>query len=228
MLKLSPNQRSSMSKPIKFSHNIASMQLKESDEGEIILPSEVSLINFNGTLRQFIILARRLTSHEYLDNFKNTEVMDVRKLTYVPPGFTPIETNFPYIGMTLKILPSNQDLSSFSKLEGEKFFSYLISIIGHSEMPNQRGTRCAFIQNFKQNKTLEFGDVFESKILLGTSIFFNDYRVKTNYPNCHEVLFDICQKIYEGILSEFPNLEIEINSYTLENENDEALSDLKA
>lgn len=207
-----------MSKPIKFSHNIESMQLKEHEKGEIILPSEVSLINFNGTLRQFLILSRRLTSHDALEHFKETEAMDVRKLNYVPPGFIPIETDFPYIGMTLKVLPNNQNLAEFAKHEGESFFSFLINAVGNSDMPNQKGTRCAFIQNFQNKNTLEYGNIFESKILLGTSIFFNDYRVKTNFPNSHESLFDICKRLYESILQKFPHLEIEINAYTLENE----------
>lgn len=209
-----------MSKPQKFSHDIKSMLLMADDEGEILLPSEVKLINFTGTIRQFTVLSRRLCSVDAINAFSQKEQMNVRHLSYIPPGLIAIKNSIPFIGLNLKFKPSDPDLDikTFVTNEGEEFFDFLIDIIGNSNIKNHKGTRCAFIKNFYTTSSIDYGELCETKILLGTSIFFNDYRVKTNFPNTQEVLLDICHDIYEQILNRFPHLEIELQSYTLEDE----------
>lgn len=210
-----------MNQPVRFVHDVRTMLLDESDQGEIILPSEVKLINFTGTIRQFTILSRRLCSVEAINSFSQREVMNTRHLSYIPPGLIAIKNSIPFIGLNLKFKPSDPkvELKSFIENHGEKFFDFLIQIIGYSNIKNHQGTRCAFIKNFYSTNTLDYGELMETKILLGTSIFFNDYRVKTNFPNTQEVLLDICHDIYTNILNNFPNIEIELQSYTLEGEN---------
>lgn len=208
-----------MSKPVKYAHDIKSMLLKAEDDGEIILPSEVKLINFSGTVRQFTVLARRLCSVEAINSFSQREQMNIRHLTYIPPSLIAINNNIPFIGLNLKFKPSSMSIKDWVDQDGEKFFDFLIDIIGNSKIKNHKGTRCAFIKNFYTTSTMDYGELLETKILLGTSIFFNDYRVKTNFPNTQEVLLNICHDIYEQILNEFPHLEVELQSYTLEDEN---------
>lgn len=208
-----------MKTPIKYSHDVKSMLLSAEDEGEIILPSEVKLINFSGSVRQFTVLSRRLCSVEAINDFSKREQMNIRHLTYIPPSLIAIKNNVPFIGLNLKFKPSDMTIKDWADKDGETFFDFLIDIIGNSNIKNHKGTRCAFIKNFYSTTTMEYGELLETKILLGTSIFFNDYRVKTNFPNTQEVLLNICHDIYEQILQKFPNLEVELQSYTLEEEN---------
>jgi hypothetical protein len=197
---------------------LQSMNMQGNEKGEIILPSEQGMINFAGTLHQFIVLATRLTSFSSLDFFSKSEPISVRNLTYIPPELTPIKSTVPYVGLVLKVLPTDCSLAEFAKNEGEFFFKFLIDITGFSNFNNHQGHRCAFIQNFHEISTVEYGNILEAKILLGTSIFYDDYKVKTNFPNSYEILFDICKDIYSKILNKYPSLEIEINTYTLEND----------
>lgn len=203
---------------MKYSHDVEAMNMKSHDLGEVVLPSEVDNIHFPGTLRQFMILSKRLTSIESLNKLQDLDSINVRQLSYIPPGLTPLNNSYPFIGLQLKVKPINNSVEQFKEEIGEDFFLFLINLFSNSVTTQHKGTRAVFIQNFNTIQTIEHGILLETKILLGTSIFYNDYRVTVNFPNSQEVLFDICKEFYFNILTHYPCIEIELNTYTLEND----------
>ena len=185
-------------------HSIQSMSLAETDDGEVVLPSEIKTINFPSNLRQFIILSRRAYNKDALVALECTE--DI-KIAYRDNEDVP-----PYFGLVLKFKPIHQTVEEFIDEEGDSFFDSLIQIVSSSSKRGISGKRAAFIREFRRLADPSLGEVMETKILISTNIFFNDYRVTVGYPSSEDEIEDVTGVIFEQILNQWDRqLKLEID-----------------
>ena len=93
--------------------------------------------------------------------------------------------------------------------EGDEFFDSLIKAVGYCDIRGVRGNRGAFVSNFElfqENGT----EMWKSKILLSTSVFYNDYRVTTCFPFTDQECTSVLEDMYGKLVSQFNDVEFEL------------------
>ncbi len=180
-----------------INHNIQLLELIEQDRGEMMLPSEDNHSSFETNVRQFIILSRRLFSELALNSdLAEDNEIKVRKHNDFEDEY------FPYFGLTLKFKYRDGDLDDmrdFVEEEGDEFFNALIQTVTQSNVRKIRGNRGAFVREFRRVSDPVLGDVMETKIVVSTSIFYNDYRVTTGFPSNTTELEQVTEDIFRTI-----------------------------
>jgi hypothetical protein len=184
-------------------HNLTQFGLDENLLGEANLPSEKGAINVSLNLRQFIILARRAYSALALDALSDSEGIKVRSADDADYNASP----FFHIRLTVK---SKNDLQEFAANEGEAFFERVLGLYSHSDIAGNRGQRLAFVGPFQVEDDAQKGEVLVSDALIGTSVFYNDYRVTVGYPSNDDDYLAVVGQIYHTLVAQYPDLEIEV------------------
>jgi hypothetical protein len=177
-----------------INHSIQSMSLDQFDEGEISLPSETKSASFKSDLRQFIILTRRAYNESALDDMELTEGIKVSQ-------YEPRVDTEPYFGITFKACPHFGKIEDFVAEHGETFYDSLIRIAGTSVQRGVSGKRAVFVREFRRAAGL--GNTIETKIVVSTSVFYNDYRVTTGFPSTLSEIEDSARSIMERLHQEW-------------------------
>lgn len=195
-------------------HNLTQFGLDENLLGEANLPGEKGAANLSLNLRQFIILARRAYSAFSLEQLAENEGIKLRFASNADSESSP----FFHIRLTVK---SSNDLQDFVQNEGEAFFERVLSLYSRSEIAGNRGNRVAFVGPFELENDAQKGEVLVSNGLIGTSVFYNDYRVTAGYPSTDNDFLEVVGGIYHELVAQYPGLEIEVTFNPIENEDDE-------
>jgi hypothetical protein len=162
-----------------INHNIQLMNLDQFDEGEISLPSETKSESFASNLRQFIILTRRAYNESALNDMALTEGLKVAE-------YNSYSDNEPYFGITLQVSPHFGRIEDFLEENGDTFFDSVTRIASTSVHRGVSGKRALFVREFRRASNLN--NTIETKLIISTSVFYNDYRVTTGFPsNLHEI-----------------------------------------
>lgn len=177
-----------------INHNIQAMNLDQFDEGEISLPSETKSESFTSNLRQFIILTRRAFNEPALNEIVFTEGM------HVTEHKSHVDTE-PYFGITLKACPHFGKIEDFVAEHGEIFYDSLLRIAGTSVQRGVSGKRAVFVREFRRADGL--GNTIETKIVLSTSVFYNDYRVTTGFPSTTSEIEEAARSIMDRLSQEW-------------------------
>lgn len=196
-----------------INHDVQPLGLVAADAGEIVLPSENESIKFEGTVRQFVILARRAYSEQALECLADSEGIKLQ-------NYEDSVDVAPYFGLTLRVQPEG-DLESFVEEQGDDFFDSVLKIVSKSNVRGVRGNRCAFVREFRAVNDAQYGKLLETKILVGTSVFFNDYRVTTGFPYDEESLDVATESIYNELCAQWGELKIDVTPEVIEEESDE-------
>lgn len=193
-------------------HNLKQLKMDEDYEGEQIIPSEKGNLTLPSTLRQFIIQSRAYRE-ETLELLKETDGLHLRKL------YNNFNYSVPFFYISLIVRPNNgMTNGEFVEKYGNEFFDLLLNTIGRSEIRNNRGNRGSFVGEFFNFHDPDYGQVLKSHILIGTSVFYNDYRVTTNFPSSDNEMDYVLTEIYNIITRAFPQLDIEINHEIIEDD----------
>lgn len=183
-------------------HNFAQYGIDENYNGEVVLPSEKGNTNATISLRQFIQLARRAYSANALELLENSEGLKITEHQSMDASvFHDVQ---PFFHFTLTFRPKNGDLKSFVESdEADRFYDRVLALVGHSYTRGVSGNRTAFVGEFNRQKTASGLDVMVSHVFVGTSVFFNDYRVTTNYPASQEESDAILENVFTILAQEF-------------------------
>jgi len=179
-----------------INHDIQSMNLDQYDEGEISLPSETQQSSFASNLRQFIILTRRAFNESALQEMADTEGLKVSSHLNVVAE--------PYFGLTLKVTPHRGDIKDFVAEQGEIFFDSLMRVVSTSTHRGISGKRAAFVRALTRDHSST--NTIETKIVVSTSIFFNDYRVTTGFPCDSQELDSVAVDIMHRLSNDWGHL----------------------
>ena len=122
----------------------------------------------------------------------------------------------------LKFKPIADSIPDFIEENGDAFFDSIIGAVSVSSKRKMSGERACFVREFRIVEDDNFGEVLETKILVSTSIFFNDYRVTTGYPSTEIELDDeVTRLIFDKLSTEWCdqiNLSIEASWNPYEDE----------
>ena len=196
-------------------HNLAKLNINEDYIGIQIIPSESGNLLLTSTLRQFIIQSRAYRP----EVLQQLEMTDDFNLTDVDSDYQHAQP-FLHVKLYIKSDDSFSPNCFNDDEEKENFLTYLTQIVGKNTLRNKRGNRAAFIGELFNYNHPDYGNVLTADLLLGTTIFYNDYRATTNVPANQNELDEILERIYEKLSHEFPNLNIELNPYIIEEETD--------
>lgn len=183
-------------------HNFKQYGIDENYTGEAVLPLEKGNNHVPMSLRQFVQLARRAYSAESLEALELSEGIVINHHQSLNnPEFD--ETQ-PFFHFSISFRPKHVSLQSFIESEeSDKFYDKILSLVGHSYTRGISGNRTAFVGEFNRKATLSGIEVMSSEVFVGTSVFFNDYRVTTNYPSSQEELDVILENIFNQLTKEF-------------------------
>ena len=190
-----------------MTHSITGLDLDENERGEMVIPSEKGNVVTECTLRQFLIQASRNYSEEALERIPGMKVR-VNQTAEDNDLFGDSERSELVI-IELMVQPE-ASLQEFVDEKGDEFFDELMGVLGLCDLRGVRGQRAAFVTEFK--KTILDGgfEVLVAKILLSTSVFYNDYRVTVAYPHGQDEIDTVVENIYNRISARFPEVKFEI------------------
>lgn len=183
-------------------HNFAQYGIDEAYNGEAVLPSEKGNTHVTMALRQFVQLARRAYSANALELLEDSEGLKITEhQTMDDSEFDEVQ---PFFHFTLTFRPKHGDLKSFVESdEADAFYDRVLALVGRSTTRGVSGVRTAFVGEFNRKTTASGLDVMVSHVFVGTSVFFNDYRVTTNYPASQEEVDTILESIFTTLANEF-------------------------
>lgn len=200
-----------------INHNIESMDLSQNDEGEIYLPSESKPVTFESDLRQFIILTRRAYNESALLDMEQSEGLKVAQ-------HTPHDDATPYFGVTLGITPKyGKTLEDFIDEHGDSFFSSLLQITSVNTQRGVSGKRAVFVREFRKDDPFA-SDTLYTRIVISTSVFYNDYRVTTGFPSNQQELISTVQSIRQRLYDQWGH-ELDFQIDAVENPYEETVED---
>lgn len=181
-------------------HNLEKFEMYADNDGEMVIPSEVGNMKTECNLRQFLIMSERQYSEYALS------VLDDIKVRVNPSA----EDDAPALLYVNFLMKPEGDLKDFIEEKGDEFFDSLLKIAGYSDIRGLRGNRGAFISYFQlvQENGME---LWKSKILLSTSVFYNDYRVTTGFPFTDEECTAVLEDMYSKLSNQFPEIEFELS-----------------
>lgn len=195
-------------------HNLPQFSLNETEQGEMVIPSEKGNITVQANVRQFIIQARRQYSATALANLVDSE--DIKFSINNGHSTNDLDEVAPFFYVKLIAKPDVALNSFVQSPEGDRFFDTVLALAGRSTTRFKSGVRTAFVSSFNKETDPDVGDVMVGHILIGTSVFYNDYRVTVNYPSVDEEYTETLKGIFEGLQVAFPNLDIEVSYETLD------------
>lgn len=189
-------------------HNFAQYGIDEAYSGEAVLPSEKGNNHVTMALRQFVQLARRAYSANALECLESSEGLNITEhQTMDDNEFDEIQ---PFFHFTLTFRPKTGDLKTFVESEeADRFYERVLALVGRSYTRGVSGARTAFVGEFNRKTTASGLEVMVSHVFVGTSVFFNDYRVTTNYPASQDEADAILEGIFTSLASEF-NIALEV------------------
>ena len=190
-----------------MTHSITGLDLDENEHGEMVMPSEKGNFVTECTLRQFLIQAARNYSQEALERIPGMKVR-ANQTVENSDVFDDSERS-ELVVIDLMVQPE-ASLQEFVDEKGDEFFDELMGVLGLCDLRGVRGQRAVFVTEFK--KTILDGgvEVLAAKILLSTSVFYNDYRVTVAYPHGQDELDAVVENIYNRISARFPEVKFEI------------------
>lgn len=175
------------------------IQLQPSEEGNLKVPC---------SFRQFINQVNRAYSFSALDR-----VADAGELNLT--DHYPDSNYAPYFNLKIIIQPHDKDTSYFYDEEINDFYNCLLTIIGNSDFYNFKGDRPVFIGEMHEQQDPHYGNVLKGDILVGTSIFYNDYSVTTHFPETDSEHKKVVESIYYKILEQYPQLHVSLEYETI-------------
>ena len=189
-------------------HNFTQYGIDESYSGEVVLPSEKGNKTIELSLRQFVQLARRAYSANTLELIQDSEGLKITEhQTMDDNEFDEVQ---PFFHFTLTFRPKSVDLKTFIESEeANRLFDRTLELVGRSSTRGVSGNRTAFVGEFNRQVTGNGLDVMVSHVFVGTSVFFNDYRVTTNYPASQDETDAILENIFNTLRNEF-DISLEI------------------
>ena len=189
-------------------HNLKQFDLTETADGEMVLPSEKGNLTVAANLRQFIIQARRNYSQTALSALEDNEGVQVT--LHDPEGDEPDEVPmFFYVRLVVKPQGSLKDFANSS--EGDAFFDKALELAGNSNVRFKSGKRTAFVSAFNPVQDAALGEVLVSHILIGTTVFYNDYRATVNFPATEEEHTEVVGRFFNTLHDTFPSVDLEIS-----------------
>jgi hypothetical protein len=191
-------------------HNLQQFGLNGYNQGVQIQPSEHGNLFLQSTMQQFIVQAHRAYTFESLNSI--TDCHGNNELSIIPLDNEDILHKVPYFYMKL-IIQSNEFEDFFDDIED--FSDALHNIVSYSKISQMRGKRGAWVSEYDVDQNHKYGKVITYDILISTSIFYNDYRVTTNFPNSNLSMDMITDDIYKDILRQYPDLKVEIESIVI-------------
>lgn len=190
-------------------HNFTQYGIDEAYSGEAVLPSEKGNTHTTMALRQFVQLARRAYSANALELLEDSEGLKITQhQTMDDNEFDEVQ---PFFHFTLTFRPKNGDLKAFVESpQADSLYERLLELVGRSVTRGVAGTRTAFVGEFNRKITHSGLEVMVSHVFVGTSVFFNDYRVTTNYPASQDEADTILEKVFTTLSTEF-DIALEIS-----------------
>jgi hypothetical protein len=107
----------------------------------------------------------------------------------------------PYFGITLQVSPHFGKIEDFLEEHGETFFDSVTRITSTSVHRGVSGKRAAFIREFRRASANS--NTIETKLVISTSIFYNDYRVTTGFPSNLNEIEDSARSIMNRLHQEW-------------------------
>lgn len=182
-------------------HNFAQYGIDETYSGEAVLPSEKGNTHTTMALRQFVQLARRAYSANALELLEASEGLKITEHQTMDDEFDEVQ---PFFHFSLTFRPKSEDLQTFVESdEADRFYERVLALVGRSYTRGISGARTAFVGEFNRKTTSSGLDVMVAHVFVGTSVFFNDYRVTTNYPASQEEADTILESIFTTLSNEF-------------------------
>ena len=192
---------------------LADYGIDENYRGEVVLPSENGNTHVKMSFRQFEQLAQRAYSAKSLNAIADTDGLKIQSRP--PVCDTPFEDISPIFHITLTFCPKNIDFETFvSSSESDRLYDRLLQWAGNVSpgySGRLSGARTAFVGEFNRRISNSGRDVMTSHIFVGTSIFYNDYRLSTNYPCSPEEVAIMLGGLFNDLAHEF-DIAIEITS----------------
>ena len=181
-------------------HNLEQFEMYADNEGEMVIPSEVGNMKNECNLRQFLIMSERQYSESAVSVVNDIKVRVNSSAQCHDPSLL-------YVNFLMK---PEGDLKDFIEEKGDEFFDSLLKIAGYCDIRGVRGNRGAFVSYFQlvEENGLE---LWKSKILLSTSVFYNDYRVTTGFPFTDKECTSVLEDMYGKLNNEFPDVEFELS-----------------
>lgn len=185
---------------IMIEHTVHKVNLNDPEMfGKMLIVSENFIKPFECNLRQFIIQNRRNYSSWALEALAEEE-----QLHHSPHS----SVEAPYFHIRLILQPPG-DLQDFLDEHEESLLQNLFDFIGYSSYRGISGKRSVFVSDFDIDYDMTKGNVIVSDILVGTSVFFNDYRVTSGFPANDSEAHEVVGHIYKKIAQNWPQLKIE-------------------
>lgn len=189
-------------------HNFTQYGIDETYAGEVVLPSEKGNTHVTMPLRQFVQLARRAYSANALAYLEDDEGLKITEHQTMDDN--EYEEVQPFFHFSLTFRPNRISLKDFVESpDGDRLFDRILELVGRSNTRGISGSRTAFVGEFNRKTTKSGSEVMVSQIFVGTSVFFNDYRVTTNYPASQDEADKILESIFTTLCQEF-DIAIEI------------------
>lgn len=195
-------------------HNLPQFSLNETEQGEMVIPSEKGNITVEATVRQFIIQARRQHSALALGNLVASE--DIKFSINNGHNVSDLDEIAPFFYVKIMAKPEGSLKDFSTSPEGDRFFDTLLAIAGRSTTRFKSGVRTAFVSSFNHEVDPNVGDVMVGHMLIGTSVFYNDYRVTVNYPSVDEEYTATLKDMFEVLQAQFPTIDVEVSYETLD------------
>lgn len=188
-----------------INHNIPQFNLTQDMVGEMVLPSEKGNLIVSANLRQFIIQTRRNYNGDALTALQDSESINIVYNQSFP------EDTAPYFYLKLTIRP-DIDFKEFAVgTQGYDFFNKVLELAGHSNVRFKSGNRTAFVSAFEKVTDENLGEVLVSNILIGTSVFYNDYRVTLDFPFQDEEYQVVVGDFFRDLSAAFPTVQVQVS-----------------
>lgn len=200
-----------------ISHSLKTLNLNENLQGKLIFPYEKENFKIQSTLRNFIVTAYRSYTHDTLkasslqtksvvkDHSEQFNEQALQHATYLNCHHSS-EVPFFYV----KIVIKSEDVLSVLQDYSDSLSESLEEVLGYCNVMKLRGKRLAFLSDFEVGYNTEFGRFISFHALVSKSIFYNDYRVTTNFPFYFEDYEIVKQDILNRIENFFPELSFEV------------------
>lgn len=178
--------------------------------GTISLPCEDDPIVVEGSLRQFLIQANRGYSKDALlaaaENKLKLRGFD--SLREEDDGVNPFfYAKLSFFGADFD--PYAVSIGS-SHFENDNGIQEITSLCSNSHRRNARGGRIAFVSRPEVEIAPGFGQVISCRALIGTTVFYNDFRA-SYLSNDDDEIESAATEIHEGFLRSFPRAKLSID-----------------
>lgn len=195
-------------------HNLPQFELKEHDNGTMLIPSENGNLKIAATLRQFLVHSRQYRP-SFLRELAHTDGLNVRENDNADSDAQNDATPFFFLQIIAK--PRANFLSSSANITDTRdaVSQVLESLAGQSQVRYNRGNRAAWVAQGEFENHDEYGDIVKFNMLIGTSVFYNDYRVTLNFPGNDMEVENVVEEIYEQLVRNFSDLNFAVTEYQL-------------